>query len=53
MEIILYVRWYLRYSLSYRDLAEMMAEPEPFSGSVHDLEMGAVLCAGTECADRA
>src|SRR5262245_54320143 len=25
--IILCVRWYLRYSLSYRDLEEMMAEP--------------------------
>jgi transposase-like protein len=24
--IVLYVRWYLRYSLSYRDLEEMMAE---------------------------
>jgi transposase, IS6 family len=24
--IVLCVRWYLRYSLSYRDLAEMMAE---------------------------
>ncbi len=24
--ILLYVRWYLRYSLSYRDLEEMMAE---------------------------
>ena len=24
--IILSVRWYLRYSLSYRDLEEMMAE---------------------------
>ena len=24
--ILLYVRWYLRYSLSYRDLQEMMAE---------------------------
>jgi transposase-like protein len=24
--IILCVRWYLRYSLSYRDLEEMMAE---------------------------
>src|SRR3954463_5172700 len=24
--IILWVRWYLRYSLSYRDLAEMMVE---------------------------
>src|SRR5438309_7705544 len=24
--IILWVRWYLRYSLSYRDLAEMMSE---------------------------
>ena len=24
--IILWVRWYLRYSLSYRDLEEMMAE---------------------------
>src|SRR5712664_3517055 len=26
MIIILCVRWYLRYSLSYRDLEEMMAE---------------------------
>ena len=25
--IILCVRWYLRYSLSYRDLEEMIAEP--------------------------
>ena len=25
--IILCVRWYLRYKLSFRDLAEMMAEP--------------------------
>jgi len=24
--ILLYVRWYCRYSLSYRDLAEMMLE---------------------------
>ena len=24
--IVLCVRWYLRYSLSYRDLKEMMAE---------------------------
>src|SRR3954454_8122817 len=24
--IVLYVRWYVRYSLSYRDLEEMMAE---------------------------
>ncbi len=24
--IVLYVRWYLRYSLSYRNLEEMMAE---------------------------
>jgi hypothetical protein len=24
--ILPYVRWYLRYSLSYRDLEEMMAE---------------------------
>jgi transposase-like protein len=24
--ILLTVRWYLRYSLSYRDLAEMMSE---------------------------
>ena len=34
--IVLCVRWYLRYKLSYRDLAEMMAErgvsvaPAPF-----------------------
>jgi transposase-like protein len=25
--IVLCVRWYLRFKLSYRDLAEMMAEP--------------------------
>jgi IS6 family transposase len=25
--ILLCVRWYLRYALSYRDLEEMMAEP--------------------------
>jgi transposase-like protein len=24
--IILYMRWYLRYKLSFRDLVEMMAE---------------------------
>jgi transposase-like protein len=25
-DIVLWVRWYLRFKLSYRDLAEMMAE---------------------------
>ena len=28
--IVLCVRWYLRYSLSYRDLAEMMSERNLF-----------------------
>jgi hypothetical protein len=38
--ILLCVRWYLRYSLSYRDLEEMMLE----RGLQHDLPLGPALC---------
>ena len=44
--ILLCVRWYLRYSLSYRDLKEMMLERtarEPHD----DLPRGATVRAGT------
>ena len=37
--IVLCVRWYLRYSLTYRDLAEMMVERHV--SMIQDLEMGA------------
>ncbi len=47
-EIILFcVRWYLRYSLSYRDLEEIMLErglhvdPHPHH---HHLSLGATVC---------
>jgi hypothetical protein len=42
--ILLCVRWYLRHSLSYRDLTEIMCERNLF----YDLEMGAALRAGIE-----
>jgi len=35
--IVLAVRWYLRYGLSYRDVEELLAErdiAEPFAGQV-------------------
>src|SRR5580704_2505498 len=44
--IILCVRWYLRYSLSYRDLEEIMAE----RGPRHHLAVGPALCAHFESA---
>jgi transposase-like protein len=46
--IVLWVRWYLRYSLSYRDLTEIMCERNPLHRSIYDLEMGAALRAGIE-----
>jgi IS6 family transposase len=46
--IVLCVRWYLRYSLSYRDLTEMMCERNLLHRSIYDLEMGAALRAGIE-----
>jgi hypothetical protein len=46
---VLCVRWYLRYSLSYRDLTEMMCERNlSLDRSFYDLEMGAALRAGIE-----
>ena len=45
--IVLCVRWYLRYSLSYRDLTEIM-RAGPLDRSIYDLEMGAALRAGIE-----
>jgi len=44
--ILLCVRWYLRYSLSYRDLEAMMLE-RGLHGPHHDLPLGAVLCPKT------
>lgn len=38
--ILLYLRWYLRYSLSYRDLEEMMVERGPH----YHLPLGTALC---------
>ena len=45
--ILLCVRWYLRYSLSYRDLEEMMAGARTRGRSYHHLPLGAALCPGT------
>jgi transposase-like protein len=36
--IVLRVRWYLRYSLSYRDLEEIMAERNLSVDHTHHLE---------------
>jgi hypothetical protein len=43
--ILLCVRWYLRSSLRYRDLEEMMAEPS--GRSYNDLPLGSALCTRT------
>jgi transposase-like protein len=40
--ILLCVRWYLRYPLSYRDLEEMMLE-RGLHVAHHDLSLGAAL----------
>ena len=45
--ILLCVRWYLRYALSYRDLEEMMAERGLHGRSYHHLPLGSALCSGT------
>ena len=45
--ILLCVRWYLRYSLSYRDLEEMMRERGLAGGPYHHLPLGAALCPRT------
>ena len=41
--ILLCVRWYLRYPLSYRDLEEMMAVARIACRSYHHLPLGAKL----------
>lgn len=43
--ILLCVRWYLRYSLSYRDLEEMMAERGLAVDHTTICPLGASLCA--------
>ena len=44
--------WYLRYSLSYRDLDEIMASAA-FRGPCHDLASGPALCSRFESAHSA
>jgi hypothetical protein len=49
--IVLCLRWYLRYSLSYRDLEEIMAESGTEPGSFDHRSLGVTLCAYLESAD--
>jgi transposase-like protein len=42
--IVLCVRWYLRYALSYRDLEEMMAERGRERRSYYHLPLGPAVC---------
>jgi transposase-like protein len=42
--ILLTVRWYHQYRLSYRDLVEMMSERGIFDFSFNDHEMGTSIC---------
>ena len=42
--ILLCVRWYVRYPLSYRDLEEMLDEGGPVRRSHHHLSLGPTLC---------
>ena len=43
--ILLCVRWYCKYGISYRDLAEMMQERGVAVDPIHDLPLGSALCA--------
>ena len=43
--ILLCVRWYCKYGISYRDLVEMMQERGVGSGPVNDHALGASVCA--------
>ena len=43
--IVLCVRWYLRYKLSFRDLVEMMAERGTLPGAHDDHALDSTLCA--------
>jgi hypothetical protein len=44
--IVLCMRWYLRYKLSFRDLAEMMSERGLLPGAYDDHALDPELCAG-------
>ena len=44
--ILLCVRWYCKYGVSYRDLAEMMSGARCQRQSKHDLSLGPTLCPG-------
>src|ERR1700675_1371989 len=44
--ILLAVGWYLRFSLSYRDVEELLAERGPARRSCHRLEVGPALWPG-------
>jgi hypothetical protein len=44
--ILMVVGWYLRFSLSYRDVEELLAEPGPARRSRHGVAMGAALRPG-------
>ena len=44
--ILLCVRWYLRYAVSYRDLEDMMRARGLCVDHTADRSMGAALCAG-------
>ena len=46
--ILLAVRWYLRYGLSYRDVEELLAERGVESRSRHDLPLGPALHPATD-----
>jgi transposase, IS6 family len=49
--IVLCLRWYLRYSLSYRDLEEMMAERGLSLDHSTIGSLGSTLCADSESTD--
>jgi len=49
--IVLCLRWYLRYSLSYRDLEEMMAKAGTEPGSFYDRSLVSALCTNSESTD--
>ena len=44
--IVLCVRWYLRYKLSFRDLVEMMAERGLSLAHTTDIALDPTLCPG-------
>jgi hypothetical protein len=49
--IVLCLRWYLRYPLSYRDLEEMMLERWPVTGPFDDRPLGHSLRSGPKRTD--